>query len=84
MRVDETSIQMEKISRRQRSHVICELMAVEGEISYEKQSYCTCSMYTMSIVEDDRLFLENDKLCFSVSVCQQGILAIKSQSTSAD
>ena len=77
--VDETSIQMGEISRRQESHVICEFMAVEEELSSEEQSYYVRSMYTINVVEGDRLFSEHDKLCFSVSVFQQTILAIKSE-----
>ena len=68
MRVDETSIQMGEILQRQGSHVICEFMAVEGELSFEEQSYYARSMYIMCVVKGDRLLLENDKLCFSLSV----------------
>ena len=68
MRVDEASIQMGEISRRQGSYILCEFMVVEGELSFEEQSYYARSMYIMCIVEDDRLFLENDGLCFSISV----------------
>ena len=77
MLIDETSIQMGEILQRQGSHVICEFMAVEGELSFEEQSYYARSMYTIRVVEGDRLFSENDKLCFNVSVFQQRILAVK-------
>ena len=68
MRVDETSIQTGEISLRQGSYILFEFMAVEGELSSEEQTYYARSMYTMRVVEDDRLFSENDKLCFSVSI----------------
>ena len=68
MRVDETSIQTGEISQSQESHVLYEFIAIEGELSSEEQTYYARSMYTMRVVEDDRLFLENDKLCFSILV----------------
>ena len=68
MRIDETLIQTEEISRRQESHVLCEFMAVERELSSEEQSCYARSMYTMHVVEDDRLFSENDRLCINVLV----------------
>ena len=70
MHVDETSIQMGEILRRQGSHVIREFMAVEGELSSEEQSFYARNVYTISIVKCDRLFSENDMLCFSVLVFQ--------------
>ena len=44
-------------------------MAVEEGLSSKQQTYYADSMNTMRVVEDDRLFSENDKLCFSVQVC---------------
>ena len=69
MRVDGIQFQMGKASQKKRSHVICELMAVEEGLSCEEQTYYAHSMNTMRVVEVDRLFSENDKLCFSVQVC---------------
>ena len=66
MRVDEIQIQMGKFSQRKQSHVIYELMAVEEGLSSGEQTYYAHSMNTMRVVEGDRLFSENDKLCFSV------------------
>ena len=70
---------MGKFSQRKQSHIICELMAIEKEISSEEQIYFAHSMNTMCVVKGDKLFSENDKLCFSVSIIQQRILAIKSE-----
>ena len=67
MLMDKTSIQIGEISRRQETHILCEFMAVEGEPSSEEQTYYTC-IHTIRVVGDDRMFSENDKLCFSVSV----------------
>ena len=54
-------------------------MAVEGGLSSKEQTYYARSMYTMHVVEDDRLFSENDRLCFNISIFCQRILAIKSE-----
>ena len=44
-------------------------MAIEEGVSFEEQTYYAHSMNTMHVVEVGRLFLENDKLFFSVKVC---------------
>ena len=40
-------------------------MPVQEGLSFEEQTYYACSMNTMRIVEVDRLFSENDKLCLA-------------------
>ena len=44
-------------------------MVVEEGLSSEEQTYYAYNMNTMRVVEGDRLFSENNKLCFSVQVC---------------
>ena len=60
---------MGEFSQRKWSHFTCELMAIEKGLSIEEQAYYAHSMNTIRVVECERLFSENDKLCFSVQVC---------------
>ena len=69
MHVDEIQFQIGKASLRKRSHVICELRAVDEGLSCEEQTYYAHSINTMRVVEVDKLFSKNDKLYFSVQVC---------------
>ena len=49
------------------------------DISSEEQTYYAHSMNTMRVVKGDKLFSEKDKLCFSILVFQQRLLAVKSE-----
>ena len=68
MGVDPIQFQMGQASQRKWSHIIGEFMTVEEGLSCEEQTYYVYSKNTIRIVEVDRLFSENDKLFFSVSI----------------